>query len=44
LVFSDRAAFFDWIEKLSAEAMGTDEERFLDRTRACGIEEHVAPG
>jgi uncharacterized protein (TIGR02118 family) len=43
LVFPDRAAFIDWIEKLSVEAVGADEEKFLDRsrTRACVIEEHV---
>ena|SRR2546426_420259 len=28
LVFPDRAAFVDWIEKLSVEAIGTDEENF----------------
>ena len=43
LVFPDRAAFVDWIEKLSVEAIGADEERFLDRsrTRAYVIEERV---
>jgi hypothetical protein len=45
LVFPDRAAFVDWIEKLSVEAVGADEEKFLDRsrTRACVIEEHATP-
>ena len=44
LVFSDRAAFIDWIAKLSDEAIAVDEECFLDRsrTRACVIEEHTA--
>jgi hypothetical protein len=33
----------EWVEKLSVEAIATDEERFLDRsrTRAYVIEEHV---
>jgi uncharacterized protein (TIGR02118 family) len=46
LVFPDRAAFVDWIEKLSVEAIGADEEKFLDRsrTRAYVIEEHVTSG
>ena len=46
LVFPDRAAFVDRIEKLFVEAIGTDEERFLDRsrTRAYVIEEHVSRG
>jgi hypothetical protein len=46
LVFPDRAAFVDWIEKLSVEAIGADEERFLDRsrTRAYVIEERVTAG
>jgi uncharacterized protein (TIGR02118 family) len=43
LVFPDRAAFVDWIEKLSVDAIGADEEKFLDRsrTRAYVIEERV---
>ena len=43
LVFPDRAAFDDWIARLGVEAIGADEERFLDRSRsrACIIEEHV---
>ncbi len=46
LVFPDRDAFVDWIEKLSVEAIGADEERFLDRsrTRAYVIEERVTAG
>jgi uncharacterized protein (TIGR02118 family) len=46
LVFPDRAAFDDWVQKLAVEAIGADEERFLDRsrTRACVIEEHVTSG
>jgi hypothetical protein len=46
LVFPDRDAFVAWIDKLSVEAIGTDEERFLDRsrTRAYVIEEHVSSG
>jgi uncharacterized protein (TIGR02118 family) len=43
LVFPDRAGFVEWVEKLSVEAIGTDEEKFLDRsrTRAYVIEEHT---
>jgi uncharacterized protein (TIGR02118 family) len=43
LAFPDRAAFVEWIEKLSVEAIGADEEKFLDRsqTRAYVIEERV---
>jgi hypothetical protein len=43
LVFPARDAFVAWIEKLSVGAIGTDEQRFLDRsrTRAYVIEEHV---
>ena len=43
LVFPDRAAFVDWAERLSVEAIGADEEKFLDRsrTRAYVIEERV---
>lgn len=43
LVFPDRAGFVNWIEKLSVHAVGTDEEKFLDRsrTRAYVIEERV---
>ena len=43
LVFPDRQAFVAWIETLSVEAIGTDEQKFLDRprTRAYVIEEHV---
>jgi hypothetical protein len=46
LVFPDRDAFVAWIEKLSVEAIATDEQRFLDRsrTRAYVIEEHVTAG
>ena len=46
LVFPDRAGFVEWVERLSVEAIGTDEERFLDRsrTRAYVIEEHVTSG
>jgi hypothetical protein len=46
LVFPDRAAFADWLGKLSGEAIARDEERFLDRsrTRACLIEEHTTSG
>jgi uncharacterized protein (TIGR02118 family) len=42
LAFPDRDAFLAWIEKLSVEAIGTDEAKFLDRsrTRAYVIEEH----
>ena len=42
LVFADRAGFVEWVEKLSVDAIATDEERFLDRsrTRAYVIEEH----
>ena len=45
LVFPDRDAFVAWIEKLSVEAIGTDEQRFLDRsrTKAYVIEEHATP-
>jgi uncharacterized protein (TIGR02118 family) len=44
LVFPDRATFVNWIEKLSVEAIGADEEKFLDRsrTRAYVIEERVS--
>ena len=46
LAFPDRAAFVDWIEKLAVEAIGEDEERFLDRsrTRAYVIEQRVTAG
>jgi hypothetical protein len=46
LVFPDRDAFAAWIEKLSVEAIGTDEQRFLDRsrTKAYVIEEHATAG
>jgi uncharacterized protein (TIGR02118 family) len=46
IVFPDRAGFIEWVEKLSVEAISTDEERFLDRsrTRAFVIEEHVTSG
>jgi uncharacterized protein (TIGR02118 family) len=46
LAFPDRDAFVAWIEKLSVEAIGTDEQKFLDRsrTRAYVIEEHVTAG
>ena len=46
LVFPDRDAFVAWIEKLSVDAIGTDEEKFLDRsrTRAYVIEEHLTAG
>jgi uncharacterized protein (TIGR02118 family) len=41
LVFPDRAAYAAWLEKLGVEEIGTDEQRFLDRTqtRAYVIEE-----
>jgi EthD domain len=43
LVFSDRSGFIQWIEDLSVDAVGTDEEKFLDRsrTRAYVIEERA---
>jgi uncharacterized protein (TIGR02118 family) len=46
LVFSDRAGFVEWVEKLSVEAIATDEEKFVDRsrTRAYVIEEHATSG
>ena len=46
LVFSDRSAFLDWIQKLSVDAIGEDEARFLDRsrTRAYVVEERVTVG
>jgi hypothetical protein len=46
LVFRDRAGFTEWVKKLSVEAIATDEERFLDRsrTRAYVIEEHPSSG
>ena len=46
LVFSDRDGFVAWIENLSVEAIGADEERFLNRsrTRAYVIEERVTAG
>jgi EthD domain len=46
MVFSDRADFLAWRGKLSVEAIGADEERFLDRsrTRSYIIEEHVTSG
>jgi EthD domain len=46
LVFFDRDGFVAWIEDLSVEAIGTDEERFLNRsrTRAYVIEERVTAG
>ena len=41
LVFPDRPAFAAWLEKLSVEEIGVDEDRFLNRsrTRAYVIEE-----
>ena len=41
LVFPDRPAFAAWLEKLSVEEIGVDEQRFLNRsrTRAYVIEE-----
>jgi len=33
LVFADRPAFAAWMEKLSVEEIGVDEERFLNRSR-----------
>jgi len=38
-----RDGFVGWIEKLSVEAIGTDEQKFLDRSRTTAyvIEEHV---
>jgi hypothetical protein len=46
LVFPDRDGFVAWIEDLSVAAIGTDEEKFLNRTqtRAYVIEEHVTAG
>jgi uncharacterized protein (TIGR02118 family) len=46
LVFTDREAFVAWIQKLSVDSIGKDEERFLDRsrTRSYVIEEHVTAG
>ena len=46
LVFPERAGFVEWVEALSVEAIATDEERFLDRsrTRAYVIEEHATAG
>src|SRR6266576_2816700 len=46
LVFPDRPAFVAWIEKLSVEQIGTDEQRFLERsrTKAYVIEEHATAG
>lgn len=46
LVFPDRAGFVEWVEKLSVEAIATDEEKFVDRsrTRAYVIEEHATSG
>jgi uncharacterized protein (TIGR02118 family) len=46
LVFAEQAGFIEWLETLSVEAIATDEERFLDRsrTRAYVIEEHVTSG
>ena len=43
LVFPDRAAFAAWTKELSVEEIGTDEERFLDRsrTRAYVIDERT---
>ena len=43
LVFRDRAAFLEWIKKLSVDAIGEDEARFLDRsrTRAYVVDEHA---
>jgi uncharacterized protein (TIGR02118 family) len=46
LVFADRAGFLDWIRRLSVDAIGEDEARFLDRarTRAYVVEERVTIG
>jgi uncharacterized protein (TIGR02118 family) len=46
LIFPDRAGFVEWVEKLSVEAVATDEEKFVDRsrTRAYVIEEHATSG
>jgi hypothetical protein len=46
LVFPDRDGFVAWIADLSVAAIGTDEEKFLNRTqtRAYVIEEHVTAG
>ena len=43
LVFSDRAGFVKWIEALSVDAIGADEEKFLDRSRTTAyvIDERV---
>jgi uncharacterized protein (TIGR02118 family) len=46
LVFPDRDGFIAWINSLSVEVIGTDEQKFLDRskTRAYVIEEHRTAG
>ena len=46
LVFPERDAFVAWIDELSVEAIGADEQRFLDRsrTRAYVIEEYATNG
>jgi len=45
LVFADREAYLAWIHLLGVEAIATDEQRFLDRsrTRAYVIDERTAP-
>jgi uncharacterized protein (TIGR02118 family) len=46
LVFPDLATYVAWIERLSVEAIGRDEEKFLDRSRTTAyvIEEHATSG
>lgn len=46
LVFADRAGFIEWVEKLSVDAIATEEEKFVNRsrTRAYVIEEHATSG
>jgi hypothetical protein len=46
LVFADRAGFVRWIDELSVDAVGTDEEKFLDRsrTRAYVVGERATTG
>ncbi len=43
LAFADRDAFLAWIDNLSVEVIGRDEQRFLDRSRTTAyvIEEYV---
>jgi hypothetical protein len=43
LIFADRTGFVRWIDELSVDAIGADEEKFLDRsrTRAYVIQERA---